>query len=101
VRKRPFTAFEVHKCAEYADPKGGTYVETIDNEDAQGFADEEALRQFWTVYGYRPHAADWKDSTTILDDGGLEEISDFESAESAIDLAEALAGSAGAEVHVY
>jgi hypothetical protein len=53
ARRRPFDAFEVHKVAEYNDNHGATYCETIDDDSAQEGADDEAVRQFWTVYGHR------------------------------------------------
>jgi hypothetical protein len=51
--REPFDAFEVHKVAEFNDNHGSTYIEPIDTESDQDYADDEAVRQFFTVYGHR------------------------------------------------
>lgn len=87
-KARPFDFFEVHKVAEYADPKGGTFAETIDTPQGQEWADEEAVSQYFTVYGWRR----WPDVDPLpLDDGyGATAISDHVEEQDALDMVEAL-----------
>jgi len=87
VSRRPFILFEVEKVAEYPDNHGSTFCEPITNAIDQEGADEEAVRQFWTVYGYRPHEDENGD---LLEDGGAQAIFDGEQ-QDVIDLAFALA----------
>lgn len=93
MSRRPFTLFEVEKVAEYPEPGGHTFCEPVTSAEDQLNADDEAIRQFYTVYGYRPHE---DESGGLLPDGGLFVIFDTEGGSPedgaiALDLAYALA----------
>ena len=49
-----YTEFEIRKVAEFPDPGADNYIETIDDQQQQDFADDDAIGQFWTVYGRLP-----------------------------------------------
>ncbi len=86
MSRRPFTLFEVEKVAEFPEPGSTNFCEPVIGDNVP----EDAIRVFYTVYGYRPHDLD----PDV--DGGAYAIFDTdgdtpEEEESAIDLAFALA----------
>jgi hypothetical protein len=70
-----FDAFELMKVAEYNDSEGGTYREPIVTEDDQAFADDEAVDQFFTIYGHyqQPPDSEAADGAPA----GMEALFDF------------------------
>ena len=56
-RQHPFDAFEVRLVGEFPDHSGGTYCEPIDGTQGEGWVDE-AIGQFFTVYGHRSFPED-------------------------------------------
>ena len=69
----PFDCYEIRKVREYADPNGGTFCEPFADED------EEALREFWTLYGHTPGE-------------GVQDIADRDTLEQVIDLYQRITG---------
>ena len=76
-RTEPFDSYEVMKVAEYPDPGSEPFCEPITTHEEQEQADDEAIRQFWTVYGHRQER-------------GVVAIADYETMADAIAMATAL-----------
>lgn len=55
-----YDGYELQMVAEYPDPNGGTFCEPVLDVE---YSDDNAIRQFWTVYGHLPS-------------GGVEAIAD-------------------------
>jgi len=66
-----YDRYELHKVADFTDNIGITYAEQINTEEDQQNADEEAVNQYWTVFGHIPNK-------------GLDSIIDFYREEEAI-----------------
>lgn len=71
-----FDNFELYKVAEFNDNHGGTFCEMIIDSEQQKFADEEAIRQFWTIYGHYPHPTEKEAGQGV--NAGLEALIDMD-----------------------
>ena len=73
--KMLFDNFEINKMAEYADPDGGTHCEPILSDQDQEYADDEAMHQFWTVFG---HYDPFDEKNIEMSRFGADAIRDFD-----------------------